>query len=219
MKFYKIVNPEGHYGLIYKEGLNIDPNPFNPSGDCVPGGIYFSREDILAFLDYGTELYEVEPVGEIYENLGSPKKWKAHAIKLYGVGKVIDNIEFLIKEGANVHAINDYALRWAVRNGHYEVVKLLLEYGADVHANNDYALRWAAEHGHYEVVKLLLEYKADVHASNDYALRWVVRNGHYEVVKLLLEYGANVHANNDYALRWAAERGHSHVVELLKKYT
>ncbi|MCA1980083.1 MAG: ankyrin repeat domain-containing protein, partial [Calditerrivibrio sp.] len=188
MKFYKIVNPEGHYGLVYKEGLNIDPNPFNPSGNCTPGGIYFAREDILAFLDYGEELYQVEPVEEIYEEPGFPKKWKAHAVKLKYIGKVLDNIEFLIKEGANVRSTSDFAIRWASKNGYYEVVKLLLEYGADVHAGNDFALIYAAGHGHYEVVKLLLEH------------------------------GADVHSDDDSALQWAAERGHSHVVELLKKY-
>ena len=29
MKFYKIVNPEGHQGMTYTEGLNTDVMPFN----------------------------------------------------------------------------------------------------------------------------------------------------------------------------------------------
>ena len=82
MKFYKVVDPAGHHGLIYHEGLNIDPLTFNPSGDCEPGGIYFSREDIFAFLNYGSLIYEVTPVGEIYENPGEPKKFKAHEVEL-----------------------------------------------------------------------------------------------------------------------------------------
>jgi len=125
MKYYKIVNPEGHQGMIYKEGLNTDVLPFNPTGNCEPGGIYFSREDILAYLSYGTELYEVEPVGEVYENPGRPKKWKAYEVKLTYVGKVVDNIQLLIDEGADVHAASDYALHWASEYGHTEVVELL----------------------------------------------------------------------------------------------
>jgi hypothetical protein len=31
MKYYKIINPKGHNGLIYQEGINEDPLPFNPS--------------------------------------------------------------------------------------------------------------------------------------------------------------------------------------------
>ena len=64
-----------------------------------------------------------------------------------------------IKNGANIHASNDYVLRWASENGHLEVVKLLLANDADVHANDDYALRWASENGHLEVVKYLRSFK------------------------------------------------------------
>jgi len=60
MNYYKILSKdEYHYDLQYKTGLNVDPKPFNPSGNCEPGGIYFSREDILAFLDYGPWIRKV----------------------------------------------------------------------------------------------------------------------------------------------------------------
>jgi len=70
-------------------------------------------------------------------------------------------------------------------------IKDLVERGADLHAENDCALRWAADCGHLEVVKYLLERGADLHAENDWALRWAARNGYLEVVKYLLEYGAD----------------------------
>ena len=41
-KYFKIVNPDGHHDLVYHEGYNEDPLPFNPTGDCEPGGIYFA---------------------------------------------------------------------------------------------------------------------------------------------------------------------------------
>ena len=63
MDFYKIVNPKGHTGMIYKNGKNVDVLPFNPSGDCEPGGIYFSREDIFLFLDIGKVVFPLK-VGE-----------------------------------------------------------------------------------------------------------------------------------------------------------
>lgn len=75
MKFYKITNKEEkHYDMQYKDGLNEDVLPFYPEGNCVAGGIYFSREDILAFLEYGCWLREVSlPEGEeVYENPGLP---------------------------------------------------------------------------------------------------------------------------------------------------
>jgi len=199
MKYYKIVNPKGHHGLIYKEGLNVDPKPFNPTGTCKPGGIYFAQEDILAFVEYGTELYEVDPVGEIYKELIKPRKFKAHAVKLKHIGKIddINTITMLIDEGANIHAYNNYVVCSAAKKGHAKIVKLLIELGADVHAWSNYALRYSSSNGHIEVVKLLIEAAALIHADDDYALLYASLNGHIEVVKLLIEAGANVNSWND----------------------
>ena len=73
----------------------------------------------------------------------------------------------------------------ASETGCVEVVKALLKCGADVHAKDDYALRYAASDGHVETVKVLLENGADVHVSNNYALRWASYNGHLEIVKVI----------------------------------
>ena len=103
-----------------------------------------------------------------------------------------DWVMIALNRGADIHAFNDYALRWASQNGHTEVVKILLEAGADVHAPDedgpDAALRWASYNGHSAVVKILLEAGADVHAENDLALRLASHDGRFEVVKLLEQY-------------------------------
>ena len=88
MFYYKILNEdETHYGMQYKNGLNVDILPFNPSGDCTHGGIYFSREDILAFLGYGIWIRKVTipKDAKVYENPGYPKNGKP--IKSYLVEK------------------------------------------------------------------------------------------------------------------------------------
>jgi len=75
MDFYKITNEEEiHNRMHYKTGLNVDVIPFNPSGDYEKGGIYFSREDILASLNYGTWIRKVTlpEDAQIYENPGTP---------------------------------------------------------------------------------------------------------------------------------------------------
>ena len=222
MKYYKILKEdENHHGLQYKMGLNVDHIPFNPSGSCESGGMYYAQKDILAFLYIGPWIREVTlcPDSNIYKDPNpNPEKWKTDKFIL-GERRRINSkvIQELIQEGADVHAQNDYAfaLIWASENGHHEIAKLFLEHGADVHAQKDESLRWASEGGHLEVVKLLLENGADVHAQEDEALRWASENGHLEVVKLLLENGANVHAEEDEALRWASEGGHLEVVKLL----
>jgi len=129
MRYYKFTNEqEIHFGLQYHDGLNIDILPFNPSGDCRSGGIYFTNtQNILSF--WGVWLREVIlPEGEpIYENPGKPKKWKVHQVILSPRRKFDFKIfQELIEQGA---VIRDDALRFAVGCNNYEIVNWLLEYG------------------------------------------------------------------------------------------
>ncbi len=107
----------------------------------------------------------------------------------------LDHVIISLKNGAtNIHGGNDYALIWASKNGHLDIVKYLISAGANIHAYNDYALRMASLNGHLEVVKYLVELKPDganIHASDDYALRLASRYGQIEVVNYLVGKGAN----------------------------
>lgn len=40
---------EQHRGVQFQDGENVDPLPFDATQDCVPGGIYFCREDQIHF--------------------------------------------------------------------------------------------------------------------------------------------------------------------------
>jgi len=144
MNFYKILNEkESHHNLQYKTGLNIDPLPFDPSGDCEPGGIYFASKDILAFLDYGSWIREVilPEDAMVYENPGSPKKLKADKVILGERRRIgIEVIQELINEGADPKPYKSHALIWASGNGHLDIVKLLIDNGADPKALDSYAL-------------------------------------------------------------------------------
>ena len=187
MKYFKIVDPEGHNGMVYKEGYNEDILPFNPSGSCTPGGLCFSSGDIFAYYDYGTLVYEVEPVGEIYEERGYYQKYKAPALnmKLLGDKWNLDIIKYLVENGANIHTEKNYLLKAAAENGYLEIVKFLVEKGANIHAGDDYVLKSAAYNGHLEMVKYFVEKGANIHAHNDEALKWAAEKGHLEVVKYL----------------------------------
>jgi len=223
MNFYKITNQEEtHNGLRYHDGLNVDPIPFSPDGDCVPGGIYFAREDILAFIQIGPWIRTVTipEDAQMVENPGRPpRKWRADRVELGPRRRVdVEVVRELLDEGANIHAGvgEERVLTWASENGHLGLVRLLLDRGANVHAGDDQALTWASENGHLEVVRLLLDRGANIHAGEDYALRWASHNGRLEVVRELLDRGAEIHARNDEALRFAKSYGHLEVVELLR---
>jgi len=216
MDYYKILNRhECHHGLQYNTGLNIDPIVFNPSGDCKPGGIYFSREDILAFLNYGPWIRKVTfPEGaQIYENLEKPKKWKADKIILGEREEItIEVIKRLINEGADPTVDNNYPLRYAALNGYINIVKLLIPV-SDGKASNNIALKYAAYNGHVEIVKLLIPV-SNPKANNSEALRYAAEYGHTEVVKLLIPV-SDPKANNSIALRWAARNNRIEIVKLL----
>ena len=171
MNYYKILKEsECHNELQYKTGLNIDPIEFNPSGDCEPGGIYFAKEDILYFLDYGPWIRKVTlpEDAQIYENPGEPKKWKADKVILGEREKItVEVIKRLIDEGADPKINDSYPLRWAARNGHTEIVKLLIPI-SDPKVYNSEALRWAAQNGHIEVIKLLIP----VSEISDEVIEW-----------------------------------------------
>ena len=46
-------------------------------------------------------------------------------------------------------------LIYGAKIGNLEMVKLAVEHGADIHAQDNYALRWASRNGHLEVIKYL----------------------------------------------------------------
>lgn len=75
---------EIHKGYLYKDGLNLDHQPFNPTGSCEWGGLYFIElKYITSLLDTGEFQYmrEVEIPGDalVYiDNL----KFKTNKFKL-----------------------------------------------------------------------------------------------------------------------------------------
>ena len=112
----------------------------------------------------------------------------------------------------------DELLLKSLKIGFLPIVRLALEKGADIHARNDYALRYASEDGHKDVAELLLKNGADVHADNDDALQGAAASGHKDIVELLLKNGADAHADNDFAFQLALNREQKNIIKLLKKY-
>ncbi|MCK9596356.1 ankyrin repeat domain-containing protein [Candidatus Pacearchaeota archaeon] len=113
--------------------------------------------------------------------------------KLVGALEIgdLDKVKYCIEHGANIHAWDDYPLRWAVYSGYFDIVVYLVELGADIHALNDEPLRWAAQFGYFDIVKCLVEHGADIHAQQDWSLQIAVRNGHFDIVIYLLDNGAD----------------------------
>lgn len=207
------------YDFTYKEGLNVDPNPFDPDPVC-GGGLFFSDEKrILTFGRYGTKIAEVMiPDGE--QVVSVQDKYKAHQIVLGGIHDLwtVETFEWLRCCGVDLHADNDFALRLAAKGGYLDVIKYLVEQKADIRVDNDYVLCCAAMNGHLEIIKYLVKLGANIHAWSECPLRFAASNGHPEVVKYFAELGSNIHACCDDSLYSATKNGHLEVVEYLNNF-
>lgn len=222
MKNYKIVNPDGHNGLVYKEGVNTDPLPWNPKGTCEYGGIYFAREDILAFIGYGTELYEVTPIGEIYEDPDDRvKKYKAHSVNLKYIGPLEDNIEFLIKQGANINVCENVPIYYATRYGDIKIFNILVKAGAITDDNvKRMVIKTAIETNQPEIVKMLIKDISNMININETTnvhefINKAITYNNIEVVSVLIQAGVDIWNNNNIAIETAIAKGYENMIKLI----
>jgi hypothetical protein len=92
-KYIKILsNDWKHKGFQYKEGMNIDTRPFNPSGSCLGGGLYFTDEEhFTEFIQYGTKIADVE-IPDDAQVYADPcgEKWKADKIIIKNIREIKD---------------------------------------------------------------------------------------------------------------------------------
>ena len=110
--FWRLTNEsECHRGLQYRTGLNVDPIPFNPTGNCQEGGMYFFGEsqlpDFYSFISDARYMRRVTfpPDSRIYQEEG---KYKTNKFILG------ERTEFFLPPGLCLAACtkNGYALQF-----------------------------------------------------------------------------------------------------------
>jgi hypothetical protein len=92
---------------------------------------------------------------------------------------------------------NNKGLINAASAGDYTRVGIMLKNGADIHAENEYAFRIAAQKGHHKCMKLLIKSGANIHAKYKNILRNAAYNKHYNCIKLLIEKCTERHTLTD----------------------
>ncbi|BCS82771.1 putative ankyrin repeat protein [Cotonvirus japonicus] len=123
--------------------------------------------------------------------------------------------KFLVENGVDIQADNNYAVQLASQSGHLEIVRFLVSQGANIQSNDNCAVKWASQSGHLEVVKFLVSQGANIQAGNNHAVRWASYYGRLEVVRFLVEKGADILANDNWAIQWASFNGHIEMVKFL----
>ncbi len=141
---------------------------------------------------------------------------------------VVECMEALIKEGANLHATTaegDAPIHLAAKRASVDGVKLLLSCGVDPNLetnSGDTAVHRAAFIGSIETAEALLDRDANIAARNNMretVLHACLRGtAHYGMVSFLLRYGVPIHGadlEGRTPLHEAARRGYESIVKLL----
>jgi ankyrin repeat protein len=154
----------------------------------------------------------------------------------------IEVIRYLLENGIDIHAYNDYLICSAIGRKNLDLFKFLVEKNPcetyqkallnnsaiynyldgvkhmvelfDIRVRS-IALTYAARFGNIEIVKFLKDHGAVISFNTDSALVWASLNGHLNIVKYLVKNGAIINADNNNALKAASENGHLEVVEYL----
>ncbi len=217
----KIFVPEFPKDLQQYILLQLDDNNLAKTfRTCTDAAIFYDNDEfwrLRILFVYNSDLSKYKGKGKTYKEIYIDlRKYEKKSIEelLFRSAELgyLPVVIYLVEKGANIHAYDDKALRWAADNGHSPLVTYLVEQGADIHAVADYAIRWAAKNGHLLVVIYLVKKGANIHSNYVDALRSAAKYGHLPVVTYLVENGAHIHAVADYALRWAAGNGHLPVV-------
>ena len=125
---------------------------------------------------------------------------------------------YFSERGYHIFDIND-TLIIAIKDDNYRLVDYLIKQGTNIHNNDDYILEAAIENRNLLMLKYLLDLGIDIHASNEYALMRAIELGYLNVVKYLIERGADIHAEGDEneALQLAVENNYIDIVEYLEQ--
>lgn len=127
-------------------------------------------------------------------------------------------VKKFLQLGADVHANDNFLLRYAARTGLLEIVQELIKYGADIHEHHNEALRMAALNNHFSVVEELVKHGADVHACNEASLYNACSTGNITLIKFFLDHEADLHKREDELLILSAQEGEIEIIHLLIQY-
>ena len=217
--FYEIncsgTDEKYQYAYRNQNGFDVSPDIFIPVEKNSEKNFFFTdAKNVFKFLDddcvYLKEI--ILPLIKDFEMIQIDNdRWSANKI-IFGKTHKLNKIKtwkYLIKSGADIHANNDRAVRWASYNGYLDIVKYLQKLGAGISTD---ALEEASRNGHLEIVKYLVEFGAKISAD---ALKEASRNGHLEIVKYLVEFGAKISAD---ALKEASRNGYLEIVKYLVEF-
>jgi ankyrin repeat protein len=93
---------------------------------------------------------------------------------------------FLIQNDKIPKSLSFFLFKFIVRNKYWNMFLDLDYNKFDIHAENEYAIKWSCGYGQIDVVKHLVKKGANIHVLDDHPLMWSYIEGHVEIVKFLI---------------------------------
>lgn len=136
----------------YQMGMNEDIKLLALSGSCKSGLHFCLVQDICEYISYGTKLAIVR-IPDDEDVFVDDRKFRTHRLFIEKVLPLCEKStwEYLVKNGADITAGNNYAVRNATRNGNLEVVKYLHEHGTDITEDDERKVMCVINFGKYGI--------------------------------------------------------------------
>jgi hypothetical protein len=157
-------------------------------------GIIFKKSDNIGarYVNYKILLWVLLKYSKNMKWLSKKSNFLLRKTSKYGLKNIV---KILLKnEYVTLGDYDNYAFRWACRNGHEYIVKMLAEDPRFTFANDlqEYAFRWACRNGHSKIVNFLLSnFDIDVNICNYDALIKSLNKGYYDnytITNLIIDY-------------------------------
>lgn len=193
-----------------------------------PGTVTYLDQTWCGYSDYDFELVKL-----LIENGADLNDPAYPAIVCASRRGRVEEIEYVLKRGANINAITHVgtsALWQASYYGYLDVIKFLLQAGLDINQHGGHALQIASTSGNLQVVQLLIAEKANINYQvfdrnkgdlSATPLHKAALFGHLEIMRYLLGNGANpllkdIYGSRPYVL--AKKRKDKNAMKLIASY-
>jgi ankyrin repeat protein len=159
----------------------------------------------------------IKDIRELISEFKNTERFRTRVDALLGATTIAGNLEvakLLIENGADVYQSDGQLLRFAVLEGHLEIIKYLNEnFKFDLNMNGEILIIKASEKGYLGIVKYLTK-NGSWFFPKEKALRKSAKNGHFEIVKYLVEkQKSDIHFENDKPVKNAIKNGHLEIVK------
>ena len=161
-------------------------------------------------MDEQSELGNIGAVMDLVDEMGNLEH---RALKAIALGNLVE-IRHLEARGVDVHSVNGFFYRKAIRSRHLDVVRYFIDRGAGPNSHNGLPLFQAASQGD-AVFMLLIEYGADPTTNTASIIEQAAKSGAIDIIKAVIERDQTFRDNGNAVLGFACLFGHFAVVRFL----